>query len=62
VRKTAAAHGADKPKELEAFLYSHVETATGPLTGIEAWLQILIIPLVLAFAALAIGTVYIFVA
>jgi hypothetical protein len=32
------------------------------LTGAEAWLQVLIIPLALAFAAAAIGAVYVIVA
>jgi hypothetical protein len=43
---------------LDFFLASRVEIATGTLTGFEAWLQVLIIPLALAFAAVAIGAVY----
>jgi hypothetical protein len=44
------------------FLSSRVEIGTGTLTGFEAWLQVLIIPLALAFAAVAIGAVYAFIA
>jgi hypothetical protein len=62
MRKTAAAHSDDKLTALDEFLHSPVEIATGTLTGAEAWLQILIIPLALAFAAAAIGTVYVIVA
>ena len=62
VRRTAAAHSNNKPTKLDEFLGSRVETATGSLTGSQAWLQILIIPLSLAFAALAIGTVFLCVA
>ena len=62
VRRTAAAHSDDKPERLDAFLGSRVDTATGPLTGGEAWLQILIIPLTLAAAAVAIGAVFLLVA
>ena len=47
---------------LNGFLHSRVDTATGSLSGAEAWLQILIIPLVMAFAAVAIGAVYVVVA
>ena len=55
-------HLALDSERLSAFLGSRVETATGSLTGAEAWLQILIIPLTLAFAAIAIGAVYVIVA
>lgn len=36
---------------------SHVEIFTGTLSSGEAWLQILLIPLAMAFAAVAIGLV-----
>jgi hypothetical protein len=62
MRKTAAAHSDDKLTALPEFLGSPVEIATGTLTGAEAWLQVLIIPLALAFAAAAIGAVYVIVA
>jgi hypothetical protein len=62
MRKTAAAHSDDKLTALPEFLRSPVEIATGTLTGAEAWLQVLIIPLALAFAAAAIGAVYVIVA
>ncbi len=61
MRKTAAAHSDDKLPALHEFLRSPVEIATGTLTGAEAWLQVLIIPLTLAFAAAAIGAVYVIV-
>jgi hypothetical protein len=41
-------------QRLDDFLCSPVDTATGELTGAQAWLQVLAIPLVLAFAAIAI--------
>lgn len=62
MRMTAAARSTAKPAALEEFLRTRVEIATGTLTGAEAWLQVLIIPLVLAFAAIAIGAVYLAVA
>jgi hypothetical protein len=37
------------------FLTTPVDTATGPLTGASAWLQVLLIPLTLALAATLIG-------
>ena len=48
-------------QRLDDFLCSPVDTATGKLTGAQAWLQILVIPLVLAFAAIVIGAVHLFV-
>jgi hypothetical protein len=62
IRKSGALRSADNPARLDEFLHSSVETATGRLTGAEAWLQVLIIPLTLAFAAIAIGAVYVIVA
>jgi hypothetical protein len=62
MHKTAASRSADKPPALDEFLHSRVDTATGSLCGAEAWLQILIIPLAMAFAAVAIGAVYVVVA
>jgi hypothetical protein len=62
VRRTAAARSTDKPESLDAFLGSRVDTATGLLAGGEAWLQILIIPLTLAMAAVLIGAVFLLVA
>jgi hypothetical protein len=62
MHSTAAARSGDKPVPLDTFLRSRVEIATGALTGKEAWLQVLIIPLSLAFAAVAIGAVYLLVA
>jgi hypothetical protein len=49
-------------QRLDDFLGSSVDTATGRLTGSQAWLQILIIPLVLVLAAIAIGAVRLLVA
>jgi hypothetical protein len=60
--KTAARRFDPQRRRLDDFLGSQVETATGSLTGSEAWLQVLAIPLVLAFAAVVIGAVRIFVA
>ena len=55
-------HKFDQAQRLDDFLCSPVDTATGKLTGSQAWLQILVIPLALAFAAIAIGAVRLFVA
>jgi hypothetical protein len=60
--RTAAARFATPRKQLEEFLRSQVQTATGTLTGSQVWLQVLMIPLTLALAAIAIGTVCVFVA
>ena len=62
VRRTAASRSREKPTRGDDFLHSRVEIATGTLTGAQAWLQILVIPLALAFAAVAIGTTYLIVA
>lgn len=42
---------------LDHFLSSSVDTATGRLTAAQAWVQILVIPVSLAFAATLIGAV-----
>jgi hypothetical protein len=44
---------------LEEFLRSDLETATGRLPGREAYLQIVMIPLFLALAATAFGTIWV---
>jgi hypothetical protein len=62
VFRTARRHCLERPKSIDAFLASRVEIATGSLTGAEAWLQVLIIPLVLLLAALLIGAVHVLVA
>ncbi len=50
-QKGSAAPGRD-------FSWSKIDTATGALSGNEAWVQILIIPGALALAATMIGLVY----
>lgn len=55
VRHVAVADTRNRPKMTDDFLSMPVETATGPLRGSGAWLQILIIPLALALAATLIG-------
>ncbi len=45
-------------EKLEDFLSSNVDTATERLTGAQAWIQILIIPVSLAIATILIGIVY----
>ena len=57
IRTTAAARSVEQSTGLDAFLRSRVDIGTGWLTGAEAWLQVLIFPLSLAFAAVTIGTV-----
>jgi|GEM_PF-4722830 len=55
--RTAARRCGASCTPLEAFLRAGVDTATGPLSGRHAWLQILIIPAALVLAALLIGIV-----
>jgi hypothetical protein len=55
----ARAHASREPQSY--FFSSRVDTATGPLTGREVWLQVLLIPLALAFAATAIGIAFVLV-
>lgn len=58
---TAATHHTSaKQEDVKHFLSSRIDTATGPISGREAWLQIVIIPAALALAALLLGAVYIF--
>ena len=42
------------------FLESHVDIATGTITGTEAWLEVILIPVALALAATLIGGVFAF--
>jgi hypothetical protein len=54
-RRAARAGGANTDQSLDQFMDSRVETGSGALTGRQAWLQIAIIPLCLAAAAILIG-------
>jgi hypothetical protein len=59
MRQVAAANSPatrDAPRD---FLSSRVETATGPLQGSSAWLQVLLIPWALALAATLIGVAFV---
>lgn len=60
--RSSPLRAAAQPVELKRFLLSRVDTATGPLSGREALLQVLLIPLALAVAMTAIGLVYVWVA
>jgi hypothetical protein len=60
--RTGAHRFSAERQRLDDFLGSPVDTATGRLTGRQAWLQVLVIPLTLAFAAIAIGAIRLFVA
>ena len=55
IRQVAAANTRNRPQTTDDFLSAPVETATGPLRGSSAWLQVLTIPLALALAAALIG-------
>jgi type IV secretory pathway VirB2 component (pilin) len=57
---TARRHMAAQEETLAHFLHSEVDTATGPLTGRAAWIEIAVIPVALALAATLIGMVYAF--
>jgi hypothetical protein len=50
--------GAPQPG-LETFLHSDLETATGRLPGRDSYLQIITIPICLALAATALGTIWV---
>lgn len=52
--------GARRPDLLE-FLDRGIETATGPISGAGALVQMLIVPVLLAFAVLAMGITYLLV-
>jgi hypothetical protein len=55
---TARHHLAANTRRVGEFLASDVDTATGPLRGSQAWLEILLIPAALAIAAGLIGAVH----
>lgn len=55
---TARHHLTASEESLTHFLHSNVDTATGPLTGRAAWVEIAVIPVSLALAATLIGMVY----
>ncbi len=57
---TASHHTKTRRETLDHFLHSNIDTATGPLTGRAAWIEIAVIPVSLALAATLIGAVYIF--
>jgi hypothetical protein len=57
--RVAAANSPVRRNMPHDFLSSPVETATGPLRGSSAWLQVLLIPSALALAATLIGVAYI---
>jgi hypothetical protein len=42
-----------------SFLRSGLDTATGPISGKEAWLQVALIPIALALAATLIGGIFV---
>jgi uncharacterized membrane protein YtjA (UPF0391 family) len=53
-------HGHEPQPALQRFRSSRVDIATGSLTGREAWLEVLLIPIALALAATLIGGAYVF--
>jgi hypothetical protein len=61
VHHVATAFSRPRPEMPHDFLSAPVETATGPLSGASAWLQVLLIPLALALAATLIGGAYLLV-
>jgi hypothetical protein len=61
IRQVAVANSDKTPRVRGDFLSTRVETATGPLRGSSAWLQVLLIPLALALAATLIGAVHVLV-
>jgi hypothetical protein len=61
IRQVAVANVRHRPNMSGDFLSAPVETATGPLRGSSAWLQVLLIPLALALAATLIGSAFVLV-
>jgi hypothetical protein len=57
---TASHHMKARQETLGHFLSTPIDTATGWLSGREAWIEIAIIPVSLALAATLIGIVYAF--
>ena len=61
MHRTAANRQSHEPQpDPQRFRSSQVEIATGTLSGHEAWLEVLLIPIALALAATLIGGVYVF--
>jgi hypothetical protein len=56
--RTAAGHSRTPRPHWREFLSSSVDTATGPLPGWKAWLQVILIPAALAIGATVIGGAY----
>jgi hypothetical protein len=54
-RRTTRADSVRKPVTIDQFVNGRIETGSGLLSGGQAWLQIAIIPLSLALAAILIG-------
>ena len=61
MHRTATNRQGHKPQSSpQRFWSSQVEIATGTLSGREAWLEVLLIPIALALAATLIGGAYVF--
>ena len=61
MHRTAANRQGHEPRPVsQRFWSSQVEIATGALSGREAWLEVLVIPVALAIAATLIGAAYVF--
>jgi len=61
IHHVAVTRTRSKPISTHDFLSAPVDTATGPLRGSSAWLQVLLIPLALALAATLIGAAFLLV-
>jgi hypothetical protein len=59
-RSEARADGERKPMTIDEFVNDRIATGSGLLTGRQAWLQIAVIPLSLALAAISIGLASVF--
>lgn len=59
---TARHHMRASEETVSHFLHADVDTATGPMSGRSAWIEIAVIPVALALAATLIGMVYMFTA
>jgi hypothetical protein len=58
IHHVATTFARPEPEPARDFLSAPVETATGSLPGASAWLQVLLIPLALAFAATLFGAAF----
>ncbi len=58
MHRTASKRSQQRSQNEKRFIQSSFDTATGTISGKEAWLQVVLIPIALALAATLIGGVF----